>query len=418
MDPDVIRDISDRYLDLQRPIRVLQSVKWDDTVEAAFLADDSVQPPVDREYYAARPLSFDPAELRAAFAGLAVEVAHRLGADTPVGQLLSRGCQQYQVTIDLLESRGTADFGRHGAELYGAADDPFHEGGPSSVDLAMLFHESWEQLRDAKLDPPGDIPAADAVGMLQAQLDRSLGPDVVEVRLDDGIVSDAAAGSNYIKLRDGAHFNAAQLDQLEAHEGWVHVATTQNGLAQRACTFLGRATPPTTVTQEGLATLTEIVSMRSNPARLHRIAERIDGIHQAASGATFLDVYRQFRSDGTAKQPAYRATMRIFRGSTPTGPPFHKDLAYGRGLVQTYAYLRVAVREARLDRIPSLFAGKLDLADIGLINRLLDESVIDPPKMVPPPFANPAALVASTLFSRFLPELDFDVLAAEFVERL
>lgn len=414
----VIRELSDRYLKLQRPIRVLNAVKWDDDIKHAFLANDGAQPPVSGEYYLDKPLGYDPVELKAAYADLASDVEQQLGSDAPAGQLLRRGCQQYSTTIDLLVSRGTAAFGSLGAELYGAPDDPFYPGGPSSVDLAQQMHAAWQVLGRQDFDEPGTIVAADAVKMLQEQIDRSLGPDIVDVREDDGIVADAAAGSSYIKLRSDAMFSIAQLDQLEAHEGWVHVASTQNGLKQTVCTFLGRATPPTTVTQEGLATLTEVVSMRSHPARLHRIADRINGIHKAANGGTFLDVYRHFIDEGQTREAAYLFAMRIFRGSTPTGPPFHKDLAYGRGLVQAYAYVRVAVAEGRLDRIPSLFAGKLDLADIGLINRLLDDGVVDPPACVPPPFANPAAMVANMLFAQFLPELDFDAFADQYRDAL
>ena len=51
----------------------------------------------------------------------------------------------------------------------------------------------------------------------------------VQVKLSDGIVSDAAAGGDYIKLNSHARFSELDLQVLEVHEGWVHVGTTLNG---------------------------------------------------------------------------------------------------------------------------------------------------------------------------------------------
>ncbi len=75
----------------------------------------------------------------------------------------------------------------------------------------------------------------------------------VRVRLSDGIVADAAAGSDYIKVRQDAHFTAREVRLLEVHEGWVHLGTTLNGQTQPICTLPEQGPPSSTVTQEGLA---------------------------------------------------------------------------------------------------------------------------------------------------------------------
>ena len=77
-------------------------------------------------------------------------------------------------------------------------------------------------------------------------------------------------------------FSQRDLDLLETHEAWVHIGTTQNGLAQPVCTFLGKAAPRTTVTQEGLAVLTEMLNLRSHPRRLAKLMHRIEGIRAAS----------------------------------------------------------------------------------------------------------------------------------------
>ena len=262
------------------------------------------------------------------------------------------------------------------------------------------------------------IHGDDAVKLLQEKLDRSMGPGMVDVVADDGIVADAAAGSSYIKLRADAMFSERQLEQLESHEGWVHVGTSANGLAQPVCTFLGKAPPPVNVTQEGLASLTEILSLTSHPVRLLRIADRIDAIALATGGATFVDVVEHFRTEGKDEDECWQLAMRVFRGSTPTGQPFTKDLGYGKGLVLTYAYMRVAIRTGRLDRIPVLFCGKVDINNMGAINDLYDEGLIEPPAFLPEVFRDVNALAAQVAFSRFLRDLDFDRLAADYAPLL
>src|SRR5262249_57033251 len=56
-----VRALSDRLVEAQRPIRILDAIKWDDDVERAFFAAGARElPPVTRDYYQRRPLPFDP----------------------------------------------------------------------------------------------------------------------------------------------------------------------------------------------------------------------------------------------------------------------------------------------------------------------------------------------------------------------
>jgi uncharacterized protein (TIGR02421 family) len=417
----LVRDLSDRLIGAQSEIRVLDAVKWDDGVRKAFFDRGCRdQPPVDAAYYDRRPLAFDLDAARLRFLELDTEIATRLGSATAAAQLLRRNCEQYRLTLDLLANRGTPEFGTYATLLYGTPEEVFHAGGPTVEGLAdsieatlALVEPSLLVERSAK-----DLSGAEAVALLQARLDSSMGPGLVDVKLDDGIVADAAAGATSVKLRADARFSHQDVATLEAHEGWVHVGTTLNGLAQPVCTFLGRAAPPATVTQEGLATLTELLAMRSHPGRLRRIVNRIRGIRLALDGATFVEVFEHFRVEGLDQDEAWTTTARLFRGSTPGGPPFTKDLAYGKGLVLTYVYVRLALRQGRPERIPMLFCGKVDLQALGLVSHLFDEGLVDPPRFVPPPFADLEALAAQVAFSRFLRELDFDRLEAEYGQLL
>ena len=418
---ETVRALSDAIVDAQRPLRILDAIKWDDQVRAEFFASGCrEQPAVDADWYLRRHLGFSLDAMRERFQDIELAINTSLGTTSTLAQLLKRTCEQYRLTLDLLEARGTDGFGALAAQLYGTTDDVFHAGGPRVADLAGQFRDALSWVTDLPIDERDEkgIDGAEAVVLLQQRLDASMGAGMVDVMLDDGIVADAAAGSSYIKLRADAMFSERQLEQLESHEGWVHVGTSDNGRTQPLCTFLGKAPPSVNVTQEGLATLTEILSLTSHPVRLLRIADRIEAIALAEDGASFVEVVEHFRTRGLGEDECWQLVMRVFRGSTPTGRPFTKDLGYGKGLVLTYAYVRVAIRTGRLDRVPLLFCGKVDINQMGAVNALYDEGLIAPPSFLPEVFRDINALAAQVAFSRFLRDLDFDRLAADYAPLL
>jgi uncharacterized protein (TIGR02421 family) len=415
---ETIRALSDELVAAQRPIRILDAVKWDESVRAGFFAAGCrSQPAVDASYYARHPLPLEVGRTLGGFEDLERRIEARLGTDDPAAKLMSRMCREYELVLRMLEARGTPEFHGHSAALYGSASAPFHEGGPSLVELASLLDEALRNIDQATFEErrPADLSAEQAVQVLQERLDRMFDdPSArVHVRLDDGIVADAAAGSDYIKLRADARFSERDLRVLEVHEGWVHAGTSLNGQAQPVCTFLGKGTPSTTITQEGLALLVEVISFSSHPRRLRRVTDRIRAIHQAEQGASFLEVFERLRDEGRSAEEAYPTCVRVFRGSTPEGGPFNKDLAYSRGFVEVYNFIRLAVRRGRLDRLPLLFVGKLTLGDMGLLADLEARGLIAPPRYLPPQFADPSALAAWMAYSNFLNRLDLATVESE-----
>jgi uncharacterized protein (TIGR02421 family) len=231
-------------------------------------------------------------------------------------------------------------------------------------------------------------------------------PDAVRVKLSDGIVADSAAGSDYIKIRSDARFTPREVRLLEVHEGWVHLGTTLNGLHQPVCTFLSKGPPSSTITQEGLAVITEIFAYASHPGRVRRLTNRIEGVALAEAGANFLEVFRYFQQQGYEANESYQHSMRIFRGSLPDGcGPFTKDLSYSKGFVLIYNFVRMAVRRGMTRRVPLLFCGKTNLADMKLLDQLIEEGLVAPPRFLPPAFADLHALTAWMCFSNFLNHL-------------
>lgn len=414
---ETIKELSDRLVAAQRPIRVLGAINWDDEIKAKFLASGGKeQPAIDRDYYTRRETKLDPDATRRELRALEADVGARLGSTSAAGRLMRFMCEQFRLTVDMIEARGTPEFSEISRLLYGTPGDVFHAGGPTIADLALTMRQTLEANAAAIMAMGDDrtIIGTEAAARLRSQLDASVGPDVIEVRTDDAIASDAAAGSDYIKMREDRFFSSRDIDLLEAHEGWVHVATTMNGLAQPVCTFLGKAAPRTTVTQEGLAVLTEMLNLRSHPMRLAKLMRRIDAIDMAAKGATFVEVFEEMRTAGLSEDDAWTTTSRVFRGSLPEAGPFTKDLGYGKGLVLTLIYVRMAIRFGKTNRIPLLFCGKVDLLDMAALHHLYEEQLIDPPRFVPPPFDDLPALATTLALGRFTSQLDIDRMSADY----
>jgi len=416
-----IRALSDRLVEAQTPIRVLDAVKWDDGIRDGFLKAKGKQPPaVDRDYYLSRPLAFDAQAKKLEFQNIERDITRQLGQFNPVGQIMRRMCKEYRMVIRMLEARGTEDFGLISQELYGAASDAFHAGDPTLADLGLMLSDYLNNIaaRGDLEDEPKVLGAADAVSILQQRLAGVFGDDTIRVFESDGILADAAAGADYIKIRSDARFNERDVKALEVHEGLVHVGTTLNGLNQPICTFLAKGPPSSTVTQEGLAILMEVIAFASYPTRLRKLTNRTRAIHMAEEGADFLEVFEFFREQGYGLEGGYSNASRVFRGSLPNGLPFTKDLSYLKGFILIYNYIQLAVRKGKLEQIPLLFCGKTTLEDMRTLRKLVDEGLVLPPKYLPPQFQDMNALSAWMCFSNFLNHLSLDRIEADYANIL
>ncbi|HYV38390.1 MAG TPA: flavohemoglobin expression-modulating QEGLA motif protein [Gemmataceae bacterium] len=406
----MVRALSDRLVEAQRPIRVLDAIKWDDDIERVFFEKGCRDlPPVTREYYDTRPLPFDVEEKLHEFHIIERDLRRQLGEYNAPGQIMSRMCQEYREVVRMLKYRGTRAFAEVSERLYGSASDSFHAGDPNLADLGHMMSDMLDNLSHAAIFGREDqtLDARQTVEMLSERLGLYFKDDkAVRVRISDGIVADAAAGSDYLKVRGGARFSPREIRLLEVHEGWVHLGTTLNGQSQPVCTFLSKGPPSSTITQEGLAVLTEIFAFASHPGRVRRLTNRIEGVALAEGGANFLEVYRYFVEEGYDSHESYQHAMRIFRGSLPEGcGPFTKDLCYSKGFVLVYNYIRLAVSRGMVGRVPLLFCGKTTLADIKMLAQLVDEGLVEPPRFVPPQFTDLHALTAWMCYANFLNRL-------------
>ena len=416
---EAIRELSDLIVAAQKPIRILDTLKWDGSIESEFFNSKCKKlPQVDRDYYLNKnPLSFDPAKKKAEFHDIDREIRKKLGQYSGVGSIMQRMCYEYIRVIEMLEARGTPRFTEISQELYGSSQDAFHVGAPTLKDLASLVNQTLSTLTGRLKTEADEVKytSAEAVAILSERLGNYFADrEHIRVELSDGIIADAAAGADKIKIRDGLKFSLREIRTFEIHEGWVHLGTTLNGMSQPICTFLGKGPPSSTVTQEGLAIITEIFTFSSYPDRVRQLTNRINAVNMAEEGANFLDVYQFFRNDGFSEDESYQSCVRVFRGSTADGGPYTKDLAYSKGFILIYNYMRLAVQRGIAHRIPLLFVGKTTLEDLHVLSDLLEEGILTPPKYLPPQFADLAALSAWMVYSLFLNQLDLRRLAIDF----
>ncbi len=407
----MLHALSDRIVVAQKPIRILDHIKWDNGIQEEFFRNGARElPRIDRTYYASRPLGFDAAGKCREFQTIERDIARELGQYNPLGTIMRRMCREYIQVVRMLEARGTPGFAAISRELYGSAGDAFHEGGPTLADLGKLLDDAIANIAQSDLLKPAEktISGEDAVKILRERINLAFreSEGTIRVILSDGILADAAAGADYIKIRKDAKFNDRDLRVLEVHEGWVHLGTTFNGSTQPVCTFLSKGPPSSTITQEGLAILMEIITFTSYPSRLKRLANRIRAVHIAEQGGDFLEVYRFFLEQNLGEEESFANASRIFRGSTPTGQPFTKDLSYNKGFIMIYNYIRLAVRKGMLNRIPLLFCGKTTLEDVRTLAQFVDEGIIVPPRFLPPQLADLNGIAAWMCYSNFLNKLD------------
>lgn len=411
-----IKTLSDEIVRAQAPIRILDAIKWDQQIKEKFFEQKcKQQPAVSREYY--QSLAFDWTKQRQIFYIIKREITKQLGQFNIVGTIMRRMCTEYIRVLHMLEVRGTPEFSLISQELYGSAQDVFHGGDPSLAQLGALMADALSQIDHSQLllEEKRTIDAQTAITLLQQRLTQHFGEsEQVRVILSDGIIADAAAGADYIKIRSDALFNEKDLTILEVHEGLVHIGTTLNGKRQPICTFLSKGSPASTITQEGLAILMEVMSLVSYPARLKKLANRIRAVELAEQGATFLDIFEFFRVQGYDEDNCYNLSSRVFRGSLPTLGPFTKDLSYCKGFVSVYNFIQLAVRKGKLDRVALLFCGKTNLEDIRDLAQLVEEGIISMPKYLPPQIKDLNAISAWMCFTSFLNQLSLTKIESDY----
>lgn len=411
---ETVARLADRIVEGQRPIRVLQALRWDESVRVQFLKSKPRElPKVEAADYERIDLGFEPGAKTAEFEAIARDVTQALGATDPIAQIMATTALEYRDVVHMLAARGTRDFYSWSRKLYGSARDCFPDGKLTVRDLGQLLYgvltsvDQWGtvQMREGAAAYERSHDAADAAKQIAERLAAFFGDARVRVEANDGILADAAAGSDYVKVRTGAKFSQRDIDILEVHEGWVHVGTSLNGQSQPVAKWLAKGPPRTAAVQEGLAALVEMFTFRTYPRRGRRLNDRVLAVDKAEDGANFIEVFEWFRTEGYEEDECFNNTRRIFRGGVVGGgAPFTKDACYCKGIVLNYAFIRSAIQHGRMDLIPMLFVGKVAHEDVPILAGRVSDGVVKPPRFLPPMFADLNGLAIwmaySTFFSR------------------
>lgn len=405
---EIVAALSGKLVEAQRPIRVLNSLKWEPDVLEKFRASKYREnPSIDAKWYDTIDLGFDPKQKVAEFEEIVRDVERDLPHDDDIARILSVTALQYRDTVRMLGARGTPTFYGYSRKLYGSPKDKYPDGKTTVRDSAHVLYGLLSNLKD-DLGPPNprDINAPKAVDILNARLIAYFGESTVRVHEDDGIFADAAAGSDYVKIRRGAQFSLRDIDLFEVHEGWVHLATSLNGQAQPVAKWLGKGPPRTTAAQEGLAALMEIFTFRTYPRRARRLNDRVLAVDKAEDGADFVQIFEWYRTEGYDEEDCFNATRRIFRGGTTTGgTPFTKDICYSKGIVLNYAFIRACIEHDRPELIPFLFVGKIAHEDIPVLASRVGDGVVKPPIYLPQIFRDLNGLAIWMSYSTFFTRL-------------
>ncbi len=403
-----LRQISERLVEAQKPVRLIDAIRWDTKViEDVSKSKFKELPNIDVAYYENLPLGYNPEQKIEEFQGIIDDLTRGLGTEDSLVRILITSCKEFQDLVGMLQARGKPEFYDYSRKLYGSPQDCFFGSNSTVKDLGVHLYNILSgvqgQVLSANDEKRVEVDAHEAMRDLEDRFSRYFVGQNVKVLLESEMVADAAASAKAIKLRQAATFTKRDIDILEVHEGWVHMGTTINGLEQRIAKWLPKGPPRVTATQEGLAVLMEIFSFVTFPRRARKINDRVLAIAKAEDGADFLDVVEYFRTEGYEEEDCLTAAQRVFRGGDVRGKyPLTKDISYCKGFVENYNFIRACIQSGRSEIVPFIFVGKVHLTDVPVLYHKYKEGLIDPPKILPRRFRDLNSLIVWMSFSNFL----------------
>ena len=248
-----IKKLSARIVDAQRPIRILDSVKLPPHVTAELRKSNFKDlPKLTPEHYAKHnEIGFDPDMKQTELREIITDIGLQLGKEDSLGRLLTDMAEQYLTVIDLLRNRGKKEFWEFSRRLYGSPRDHIYNDTNTISDLGRMMYSILTNITafDLPNPPKEDQTAENVVDELNRRFQVYFPDGSVSAKLSDGIIADASAGGDTVKIRSDSMFSTRDIDVLEVHEGWVHVGTTQNGNQQHIAKWLSKGPPRCASTQ-------------------------------------------------------------------------------------------------------------------------------------------------------------------------
>ncbi len=195
------------------------------------------------------------------------------------------------------------------------------------------------------------------------------------LKIEDNMIANALVSGTTIKVNKNAKLSLSDATALAQHEIGVHLVTTLNARSQ-PLRILEIGNPSNTMTQEGLAILSEYLSDSLTINRLKTLALRVVAVEAMIKEKSFRKTFLLLKEEyGANDNLAFAVCARIYRGGG-----FVKDYLYLQGF---HKMLIAYEREADFSL---LFAGKTSLHYLPQISRLIDKGFLIKPKQISPIF--------------------------------
>src|SRR5271156_4693816 len=104
---NIIHELSESIVKAQKPIRILDALKWDNSIKEEFFKHRFKKlPPVNAEYYTQKTaLDYDPQKKIEEFRDIERSIRRQLGQYSGVGSIMQRMCHEYCRVLEMLEAR-------------------------------------------------------------------------------------------------------------------------------------------------------------------------------------------------------------------------------------------------------------------------------------------------------------------------
>ena len=396
--------LDQRLVAAVKDVRVLASVNWPVSSQEEFLSGWRVGRPVLPQIQYRK---HDFSQVRAELAAIDEAVDHT----HPIGRYLHLTSESWRIATRMLDVAGTHRVTAYSTRLFGRPVEMLPGNGPTNLEAAKHFADLADELdQELRGYEPAYVVSAEQIQVeLQQQVDEFFGKGTVSVELDPGLIAKAAASATSIRLRTNTGFTDYDRNQLLMHEAYVHTLTGLNGSQQHVLGSMARGSPRTTATQEGLATLSEMMSGSMDIERMKRISLRILAINMAIDGADFIQVFRYFINAGQSETDSFSSAQRIFRGvPTSGGAAFTKDTVYLHGLLSVHTFFRWCLRNRKLSLARELFAGKMALEDVFSLESSYAAGHVAPARFLPPWIQRANGLAGMLAFSLFVNKIRLD----------
>jgi len=300
------------------------------------------------------PLNIDPFEFKRKLSNIKVEKIH----DISIQNMYVDTINAYFDKVDLLANLGTPKFLYNSLRYFG-------EPSKKDVDNAN-FVLYCPEFRTEKEGEFSELEVAE----LFRNSTKDYGFDF-DIEVSDHIASKALVinSKKKVVVKKGVNFDQRFAKGLVEHEIGVHMVTTMNALNQPLKIF-SIGLPVNTLTQEGLAILSEYYSDAINHDRLRELGLRVLAVDMLTNGYSFNETFIKLLEEyKMTPENAFYLTTRVYRGGG-----FTKDALYLKGLKTILNY----VDEGK--KLDNLLIGKTSIEYINTIDELVDRKMINPPK--------------------------------------